>query len=65
MKYSQSQLEGTGFTQFRQVEKVFRLIELLNEINKHHLLHKVLALKGGTALKVKPLVMRLSQKLSS
>lgn len=43
-------MEGTGFTQFRQVEKVFRLIELLNEINKHHFLHKVLAIKGGTAL---------------
>lgn len=50
MKYLRSQLEGKGFTQLRQVEKVLRFIEFLNEINKHTFLHKVLALKGGTPL---------------
>ncbi len=50
MKYSLTQLKGNGFTQLRQVEKVLRLIELLNEINKHPTLHKSLALKGGTPL---------------
>ncbi len=49
-KYEKVHLEGFGFSHLRLVEKVLRLTELLNEINKDRLLGKVLALKGGTPL---------------
>lgn len=49
-KYDKTHLEGFGFSHLRLVEKVLRLVELLNEINKNPILKKILALKGGTPL---------------
>ncbi len=40
---------STGFRQ-ETLEKVDRLIGLLDDVNRHPLLSRVLALKGGTAL---------------
>src|SRR5258706_11572267 len=40
---------STGFRQ-ETLEKVDRLVGLLDDVNRHPLLSKVLALKGGTAL---------------
>ena len=47
--YLRSQAAVTGFAP-DTLEKVLRLLELLGDIDRHPLLSKVLALKGGTAL---------------
>lgn len=47
--YLLSQAAETGFSA-DTLEKVLRLLELLGDIDRHPLLSKVLALKGGTAL---------------
>jgi len=52
IKYSKQDLEGTGFGHLHLVEKVFRIIGLLKEINKSEFLNKAIALKGGTALNI-------------
>ncbi|MFA3783384.1 nucleotidyl transferase AbiEii/AbiGii toxin family protein [Melioribacteraceae bacterium 4301-Me] len=48
--YTSSQLENTPFGHLHIVEKVLRMIKLLEEINRSDFLMKSLALKGGTAL---------------
>ena len=42
IKYSKQDLEGTGFGHLHLVEKVFRIIGLLKEINKSEFLNKAI-----------------------
>jgi CRISPR-associated protein Cas5 subtype I-B len=50
--FRREDFEGLGYGQLRQVEKAFRLVQLLEEINNHAFLRERLALKGGTALNI-------------
>jgi len=50
--FSRENFENLGYGQLRQVEKVYRLVQLLEEMNKHPILRECLALKGGTALNI-------------